>query len=189
LVHRIKPKSLRRAAIRSHPKFVLSNAASRGDSSRASRYGHRSARPRRTAPDNHPRPRNSRRSPSVRRRHHRAWYNYCPAGNRWYRSAPLRLHSYRKKNYKSCEDDVADHGSHLKARTADPKTNSCAHLQGCALSTIGFNPIPSLPSNSQVTPSKGVVQSREVFFCSPAAAPTHLLLSPIPYPLFPCTVL
>jgi hypothetical protein len=61
--------------------------------------------------------------------------------DRRHHSAPLRLYACREKNYKTCEDNLADHGFHLKARTAEPGANKLAHLQGCAQSAIGFNPI------------------------------------------------
>jgi len=49
-------------------------------------------------------------------------------GNRRHHSAPLRLHACRKKNHKTCEDDLADHGSHLKARPAEPFTNNLSPI-------------------------------------------------------------
>ena len=181
-MHRIKPQSRRRAAIRSHPKFVISNAASRCDSSRVPRDRHRYARPRRAAPDNHPRSRNNRRSSSVRRRHYRSRRNRCPTENRWHRSAPLRLHSYRKKNYKACEDDLANHGSHRKARAAEPVTNNLAHLQGCAQSTIGFNPIPSLLWSRPQSASFNQEKCFSAHYQLPLPTSCYSLF-PIPHPL------
>ena len=70
-------------------------------------------------------------------------------GDRRHHSTPLRLRACRKNNHKACEDDLADHGSHLTARPAEPCPNNLVHLQGCARSPIGFNPIPSRTANSR----------------------------------------
>src|SRR5947207_8809525 len=40
------------------------------------------------------------------------------------RSVPLSAEASRKKHHKTCEDDLTDHGSHLKARPAEPFLNN-----------------------------------------------------------------
>src|SRR6266478_1857078 len=111
-------------------------------------------------------------------------------GNWRHHSAPLRLRACRKKNHKTCEDDLADHGSHLTARRAKPGPNNLAHLhlQGCAQPPIGFksNSFSSLEfpaSRLQPTPFK-----QENCFSCPLPT-TRCSLPTIPSPLFPPTVL
>lgn len=44
--------------------------------------------------------------------------------NRSHHPAPLCLCACRENNRETCEDDLANHGSHLKARTAESFTNN-----------------------------------------------------------------
>jgi len=90
-------------------------------------------------------------------------------GERRHHSVPLCLRAYWKKKHNTCEDDLADHGSHLTARLPGPCPNNLVHLEGCAQLPIGFNPIPSWTANS-----------RWSFPRTPFAAERHHFRSSVP---------
>src|SRR5882757_889158 len=139
-MHLIKSESRRRVATCSKSYLVVAKMRWVIDPSRAPRYW--SPRAGHPAPYHSSRPRHTLGYHGMRRRHHSVRRNCCRMENRRHCSAPLRLHTYREKNYKTSEDNLADHGSHLEARSPEPGSNNLAHLQGCANSAIGFNPIP-----------------------------------------------
>src|SRR5260370_21630166 len=57
----------------------------------------------------------------------------------------LGPHTHRYNSYNPCEDNLADHGSHLRPGSFGPSLTSSPHYQGCARPSIGFNPFPLPP--------------------------------------------
>ncbi len=182
MVYCIESQSRRRVAIRSETNIVLINPPARAG--RPSRAPHRRRRcPWAHGPDPHrrPRPGHRLRRPHARSRHRHPW---CNSGRTGYRHhcVPLRLYAYWEKNHKTCEDNLADHSIHLKARPAEPSPNQPSpirrmrpprHRFQCNSIASRKSPRASCP---QTPPSMERVHSA-------------FSLSPLPYPLFPSTVL
>ncbi len=130
------------------------------------------------------------RGPQARSLHHYPRRNPDRMGNWRHHSAPLRLRACRKKNHKTCEDYLADHGSHVTARRAKPGPNNLLHLQRCAQLPIGFNPIPSVPTNLPLSrPQKIHLQAVELISIPAVYYPllaAHFLLFPLLYSLPLC---
>ncbi len=121
----IESQSRRRAAIRSKTDTLVIDASSRGElRPPASHPRHHRFRPQRSATHDRPRPSHRLCSHRVGGRHHRSRGNSDSTRDRRHRSASLSAEASRKKHHKTCEDDLTDHGSHLKARPAEPFTNN-----------------------------------------------------------------
>ena len=123
-MHRIESQSRRRVAIRSETNIVLINPpAHAGRPSRAPHRRRRRPWPHCPDPHHRPRPRHRLRRPRARGRHRHPWCNSERMGHRVHHSAPLRLYAHWEKNHKTCEDNLADHCTHLKTRRAEPFPN------------------------------------------------------------------
>ena len=170
-MHLIKSESRRRAATCSKSCLVVAKVRWVIDPSRVPRYW--SPRAGHPAPYHSPRPRHTLGYHGMRRRHHSVRRNCCRMESRRHRSAPLRLHTYREKNYKTSDDNLADHGSHLEARSPEPGSNNLAHLQGCANSAIGFNP-------NSFHRSESLLFRPAVFLSYPPLTAHYALTLPIP---------
>jgi hypothetical protein len=104
-------------------------APSRGNLlARAPRYRHRRPQARRAAPNRHPRPGHRPRTSRKRSLHRYSRGGGEAVRTRGHPSAPLGLHDYRENNHKTCEDDLANHDSHLKARPAESFTNNLSSI-------------------------------------------------------------
>ena len=97
-------------------------------------------------------------------------------GNRRHHSTPLRPHACREKNHKTCEDDLADHDSHLKPRPAEPSTNNVCPLRRMHPAQHWFQ------SNSFVRAKFPRSPRCRAFLCNGLI---HHSLLPIPGPQFP----
>jgi len=138
-VYGIESQSRRRTAIRSK-----TDRSSRGElRPPASHPRHHRFRGPRSAAHHRPRPSHRLCSHRVGGRHHRSRGNIDSTRNRRHCSAPLSAEASRKKHHKTCEDDLTNHGSHLKARPAEPFPNNPSPIPRCAQSSIGFNSIRS----------------------------------------------
>jgi len=91
---------------------------------------------------------------------------------------PLSLYACREKNYKTCEDDLADHGTHLKTQPAGPFTNNSSQIPNNKDA-----PIPPLVSIQFVRCHK--IPALVCPNASPSNSMKVLSLHPIPYSLSP----
>src|SRR5256885_3656304 len=122
-VYGIESQSRCRTAIRSKTDTLVIDASSRGElRPPASHPRHHRFRAQRSSAHHRPRPSHRLCSYPVRGRHHRSRGNIDSMGR--HRPTPLSAEASRKKHHKTCEDDLTDHGSHLKARPAEPFLNN-----------------------------------------------------------------
>jgi hypothetical protein len=120
-MYRIESQSWRRAATRSKTIIVSTDPPARGAlRPRASRYRHSRPRPYCPASRDHPRRRHRLGGPLARSRHHCSRRNCAGMSNRGHRSASLGPQACWEQNHETCEQDLANHGTHLKAQPAGP---------------------------------------------------------------------
>ena len=147
--------------------------------SRASHSRRPCSRAKSSAPRPRPRPGHRPRSAGARSLHRRSRRTTGSMGTCGHASAPLCLRACREKNHKTCNNNLADHNLHLKARPAG-----------------SFNPHTQQASIRKMRPALHALQFNSFacakFPCSkrPLASPSSASsLLTIPYPLFPSTVL
>ncbi len=184
-MYRVESQSRCRVAVRSMTTIVGRHASPRGNWPRRDPHRRRPcSRPRAAAPSHQPCSGYRWGSPSVRRLHHHPGRHRHASRSRGHHCASLGPSTRRYKSYKPCEDDLADHGNHLKAQPTGPFPDKPSSLRKMLPTHHRFQYISTASGRISALASS----------CRAAHVSWHSVVAkgcsaPFPHPLFPPTVL